>query len=105
MIRDDQVKHELENEQDQRVRNILTLGTSAQKFLTSELGKRITCIAENKVMSSLHQLATVDPADVKEIVRLQVTAELYGEFEITLFELVRQANNIIEGKELSDTFD
>jgi len=82
------LQRELENDIDQRIREDISFGVEAKKFLTSHLAQYITDSAEDKVLAAQNALATVDPTNVKEIVKQQAIIARYDHFFGCLQEIV-----------------
>ncbi len=76
------------SKQDQSVRGAIALGVEAKNFLTSDLAKYITNVAEINAENAFTQLSKVDPTDVKQIMRLQNQIERFNHYEACLNELV-----------------
>lgn len=66
----------------------IALGEDAKMFLTSDLAQCITDIAEQRVTEAMNELATVDPDDVKAIVKLQNEIKVFKFFDSTLHDIV-----------------
>jgi hypothetical protein len=80
--------HGLTNEQDRQLREDISFGIEAKKFLTSDLAEHITYIAEDKVIAAHKALVEADPHDFKEIAKHQNTIARYGFFYGCLQEIV-----------------
>jgi hypothetical protein len=84
----DNVMQGLTRNHEQEVREDISLGIEAKKFLTSDLVKHITYIAEGKVIAAQQGLANCDPHDAKTVANHQTTIARYDLFFGCLQEIV-----------------
>jgi len=70
----------------------VALAKQVELFFASELGQYIEELAEEEVMSAGDRLATVDPTDVKEIMKLQNIISRHICFKQWMMNLVMQGD-------------
>lgn len=83
------------NEQHKQLLEKVEIGEGAQKFLESELGKKIIDLADQERREALEDLATVNPKDELRIIELQLKAKFGERFAAWLVSLISEGENAI----------
>ena len=76
-----------EDDSDSRNKEIIALGVEAQSFIDSKVFDFICNAAEVKVMQARDALATVNPNNTQEIIRLQTEIARFNHFNECLREM------------------
>jgi len=83
----------LTTDYDNQLMSTVALGEEAKQFLNTKLAQYIINAAEMRVVTAQHNLATVDPTDTKEIIKLQGVIKQFDHFQLCLEQLVASGDS------------